>query len=262
MIILRSARAAVAAALLVAAPAPSLAQVSFGIGVTIGPPAIPVYVQPPCPQPNYIWMPGYWAWGPGGYYWVPGTWVAAPTVGYYWTPGYWGWYSGAYYWHRGYWGPTVGFYGGINYGFGYFGTGYVGGRWYGGAFRYNTAVTRVNTTIVHNTYVDNTVLRDDNHVHTSYNGGHGGIQAQPTRDQITSRQNGHAPTSVQKYHEDTSAQDRNKLYTVNHGQPRTPAVSHPYSATNRPQHFTPVTNADRQEAQRHVASPPAHRPPR
>jgi len=28
-----------------------------------------------------------------------------------------------------YWGPVVGFYGGINYGFGYFGRGYEGGRW-------------------------------------------------------------------------------------------------------------------------------------
>ena len=29
----------------------------------------------------------------------------------------------------GYWGPVVGFYGGIDYGFGYFGRGFEGGRW-------------------------------------------------------------------------------------------------------------------------------------
>ena len=36
--------------------------------------------------------------------------------------------GGAFFWHEGYWGPHVGFYGGINYGFGYWGHGYEGGR--------------------------------------------------------------------------------------------------------------------------------------
>jgi hypothetical protein len=45
----------------------------------------------------------------------------------------------------GYWGPHVGFYGGINYGFGYGGVGFFGGEWRGGAFAYNTAVMNVNT---------------------------------------------------------------------------------------------------------------------
>ena len=44
-----------------------------------------------------------------------------------------------YFWNAGYWGPTVGFYGGINYGFGYFGTGFYGGYWNGGRFFYNRA---------------------------------------------------------------------------------------------------------------------------
>jgi hypothetical protein len=258
-------RAALVAAIVAAVPATSSAQVFVGVGVTIAPPAIPVYVQPPCPQPNFMWMPGYWAWGPGGYYWVPGTWVAAPAYGTLWTPGYWGWSSGAYYWHRGYWGSTVGFYGGINYGFGYFGTGFVGGRWIGSAFHYNTAVMRVNTTVIHNVYVDKTVLRYDNQVRTSFNGGHGGVQARPSNDQISSRRNGQAPTTEQKYHEDTASQDRNHLATVNGGHPRTPAVAHPYSSANRPAHFTPVTNSDRQAAQQHVAQPQGqhnNKPPR
>src|SRR6266567_3906836 len=116
--------------LVTAAPAPSCAQVSVGISVTFAPPALPVYVQPFCPGPDYIWTPGYWAWDPDfGYYWVPGTWVLAPYPGLLWTPGYWGWYEGAYVWYEGYWGPVVGFYGGINYGFGYNGFGYYGGYW-------------------------------------------------------------------------------------------------------------------------------------
>ena len=39
--------------------------------------------------------------------------------------------------HEGYWGPHVGFYGGIDYGFGYTGAGYAGGYWNNGAFYYN-----------------------------------------------------------------------------------------------------------------------------
>ena len=57
--------------------------------------------------------------GGGGYYWVPGTWVQPPRVGVLWTPGYWGFVGGVYAFHAGYWGPHVGFYGGVNYGFGY-----------------------------------------------------------------------------------------------------------------------------------------------
>src|SRR5579864_628793 len=88
------------------------AQVSIGVSVRIGPPALPVYEQPPCPGDGFIWTPGYWAWGPDGYFWVPGTWVIAPRVGFLWTPGYWGWGGGVYIWHPGYWGPHIGFYGG------------------------------------------------------------------------------------------------------------------------------------------------------
>ena len=96
----------------------SSAQIGVGISVRIGPPALPVYAQPICPGPGYLWTPGYWAWSDDdGYYWVPGTWVVAP-VGMLWTPGYWGFAGGFYGWHAGYWGPHVGFYGGINYGFG------------------------------------------------------------------------------------------------------------------------------------------------
>jgi hypothetical protein len=258
---IRAALAALAFAAFIVTPVAAPAQVAVGIGVTIAPPAIPVYAQPACPAPNYLWEPGYWAWGPGGYYWVPGTWVAAPAVGMLWTPGWWGWGASAYYWHPGYWGRTVGFYGGINYGFGYYGSGYVGGRWYGSAFRYNTAITNVNRTVIHNTYVDRTVIRNNNN-HVSYNGGHGGIHAQPTSREITAAHNAHPPTTEQQYHEHMASQDRNHLATVNGGHPKTTAVTHPYSSANRPAHYTPVTNADRQAAQMHVAAPPHNAAPK
>lgn len=244
-------RAALIAALFATIPAIASSQTFVGFGVNIAPPPIPVYTQPYAPAPNYIWQPGYWAWGQGGYYWVPGTWVDAPAVGLLWTPGYWGWNNGAYYWNAGYWGPTVGFYGGINYGYGYNGNGYYGGRWYGNSFRYNTAITRVDTTVIHNTYVDKTVVYRNNDNHTSYNGSHGGIQADPTQGQISARQHGTAPTTEQQYHEQMAGQDRNHLWTVNQGHPNTGAVSHPYSDNNRPQNSAPITNADRQAAQQH-----------
>jgi WXXGXW repeat (2 copies) len=249
-----------------AAPVTSSAQVSLGIGigVNIAPPAIPIYTQPLCPGPNFIWQPGYWGWGPGGYYWVPGTWVLAPSPGLLWTPGYWGWVNNVYYWHHGYWGPTVGFYGGINYGFGYFGSGFVGGYWRGGNFFYNTAIMNVNRTVVRNTYIDKTVINKNYYTHTrtSYNGGAHGVQTHPTSGQLTGRTYGREMTPQQRYHEETAAQDHNHLATVNHGTPHTTAIQHPYSSNNRPPNFTPVTSADRQAAQQHVAVPMGgHKPP-
>lgn len=110
------------------APAPSAAQIAVGVSVGFAPPPLPVYAEPICPGPGYMWTPGYWAYDPvDGYYWVPGTWVPAPFVGALWTPGYWAWNGGGFFWNVGYWGPVVGFYGGINYGFGYAGLGYGGG---------------------------------------------------------------------------------------------------------------------------------------
>src|SRR5215468_6813314 len=120
--------------------APSVAAVSIGISVGFAPPPLPIYDQPVIPGPGYIWMPGYWAYGPNGYYWVPGTWVLPPGIGLLWTPPWWGWNGTIYVFHAGYWGPRVGYYGGINYGFGYFGSGFVGGRWDRGRFFYNREV--------------------------------------------------------------------------------------------------------------------------
>src|ERR1700676_1965842 len=138
------------ALLILVLPAALFAQ--FGVSITIAPPALPVYEQPMAPAEGYIWTPGYWANGEEGYFWVPGTWVMAPEPGLLWTPGYWGWGGDAYAWNEGYWGSTVGFYGGVNYGYGYGGVGYQGGYWNHGAFYYNRSVNRVDARSFHNTY--------------------------------------------------------------------------------------------------------------
>jgi hypothetical protein len=198
-----------------------VAQAQIFVSVRIGPPALPVYVQPPCPTPDYLWTPGYWAYGSMGYYWVPGVWVAPPRVGVLWTPGYWGFGGGIYSWHTGYWGPHVGFYGGLNYGFGYGGFGFFGGAWSGGSFRYNTAVTNVNTVYIHNTYVNRTVINNTTIVNnrTSFNGP-GGITSQPTpQERAFSNEQHFQPTSHQLTHQQNASQDRSQFASVNHGNP-------------------------------------------
>ena len=152
------------------APPPPQAAIEVGeeeITVNEAPPALPVYVQPPCPEPNLIWTPGYWHHGFLGYYWVPGAWVPAPYIGALWTPAYWGFAGGSFGFHAGYWGPHIGFYGGVNYGGGYMGIGFAGGNWNGGHFAYNTAIIRVNTNVVTNVYVNTTIVRQTTIINTT-----------------------------------------------------------------------------------------------
>lgn len=210
------------------------AQISVGISIRVAPPVIPVYVQPACPTDGYLWVPGYWSYGDDGYYWVPGYWAAPPTPGYLWTPGYWGYAGGFYGWHGGYWGEHIGFYGGVNYGFGYGGSGYCGGGWVGGHFRYNTAVTNVNTTVIHNTYIDRTVINNTMvNNRTSFNGP-GGVQARPTsQEQVAMNDHHVAATSEQVQHQNFAAHDRTALASVNHGRPATAAVARPLTSVPR-----------------------------
>ncbi len=204
----------------------SSAEIGFGIGISvrIGPPALPVYAQPICPGPGYLWTPGYWGWNDvGGYYWIPGTWVIAP-VGRLWTPGYWGFAGGLYGWHPGYWGLHVGFYGGINYGFGYGGVGFGGGEWRGGSFFYNRSVTNVNVRNVTNVY-NRTVIVNNNH--TSFNGP-GGIPTRPTpQEEAFGREQHMAALSSQVEHERAASQNRAMFASENHGRPAIAATARP-----------------------------------
>ncbi|HEY1736426.1 MAG TPA: YXWGXW repeat-containing protein, partial [Methylovirgula sp.] len=114
-------------------------QCAAPVAVTSEPPPMPDYDQPPEPGPDYMWTPGYWSYSDDedDYYWVPGTWVLPPQPGLLWTPGYWAWVGGSYLFHPGYWGDEVGYYGGVDYGYGYGPDGYDGGRWEGGHFMRN-----------------------------------------------------------------------------------------------------------------------------
>lgn len=198
------------------------------ISVNFGPPPLPVYAQPICPGPGYLWTPGYWAWGPNGYFWVPGTWVVAPQPGLLWTPGYWAFGGGVYLWHAGFWGPTVGFYGGINYGFGYTGVGFAGGYWRGGEFFYNRNVTNVNIVNVHNVY-NTTVINNNTTVNrVAFNGGPGGIVARPTAVEERAAAEHHIEaTSAQLQHENFAKTNRAEWASVNQGKPSIAATARP-----------------------------------
>jgi hypothetical protein len=221
------------------------AQVGVFLSVHIAPPALPVYEQPPLPAPGYLWTPGYWSYGDAGYFWVPGVWVQPPSAGLLWTPGYWGYAGGVYGWRSGYWGPHIGFYGGVNYGYGYGGVGFVGGEWRGGVFAYNGAVANFGSVHVTNVYVNRTIVTQNTIVnvnHTSFNGG-AGIQVRPTPMEMQAGNERHfEPTPNQMQHQNFAAQDRAQLASVNQGRPATMASSN--------------VNAYHQVAQQHAQSQP------
>ena len=159
-----------------------------------------------------------------GTYWVPGAWVFPPQVGFLWTPGYWGYTGSIYGFHEGYWGPSVGFYGGINYGYGYYGSDYYGGQWVGGTFHYNTAVSRVNTDVIHNTYVNREVVRNATGTRASFNGP-GGAQAKPNaREQAAAKAEHIAPTSAQQSRVTAAKNDPALRAKDNKGKPAATAM--------------------------------------
>src|SRR5579863_7986541 len=208
----------------------SQAQVSVGVSVSFGPPELPVYEQPICPTDGYIWTPGYWAWDGYDYYWVPGTWVLAPETGFFWTPAWWGWGGRGYLFHPGYWGPRVGFYGGINYGYGYFGHGYEGGRWDRGHFYYNRSVNRIDERQIRNVYNTPVQYRNENRV--SFNGGRGGIEARPSQqEEAAARERHMGPVAAQQQHINAARGDRSLRASENHGRP-------PVAATPRAGSFS------------------------
>lgn len=214
-------------AMLLSAGQSDSARAGLFISITVAPPALPVYVQPPIPTPGYMWTPGYWAWDDedGDYYWVPGAWVPAPQAGVLWTPGYWGWSNGVYAWNAGYWGPHVGFYGGVSYGFGYTGIGFAGGVWIGGAFSYNKYCTNVGggggiTNVYNKTVIVN------NTTNVSYNGGTGGIQRQPNKEELAASNEHHLPPSnEQTNHQQMARKNPDLKFAKNQGRPSIAATS-------------------------------------
>jgi hypothetical protein len=194
------------------------------------PPPLPAYDQPPFPGPGYIWTPGYWGWNGDAddYYWVPGTWIEPPDPGLLWTPGYWRFYNGRYLFSDGYWGPQVGFYGGVNYGYGYGGNGYAGGRWQGRQFYYNDQANNFGGRRIATTYSQSV---SQNAGGASFNGGPGGLRAKPGPAEIAAAQASHiAPTGGQRQQAHLASGETQLRASVNRGSP-------PIAATSRPAAF-------------------------
>lgn len=192
-------------AMLVMAPTAAHAEFSLGLDIRIGypPPPMPVYEQPPLPGPDYLWVPGHWAWSDwiDDYYWVDGYWEQPPEPDLLWTPAWWGWDNGAFRFHEGYWGREVGWYGGVDYGYGYHGHGWEGGRWEHGHLAYNRAAVNITNLNVTNVYYQKTTVINNYGPRVSYSGGAGGVQARPTPQEWRATQAPHiAPTPMQQQH--------------------------------------------------------------
>jgi hypothetical protein len=166
-----------------------------------------------------------------------------PRVGLLWTPGYWIWDDPTFVFVDGYWGPVVGFYGGINYGFGYPGRGYYGGRWVSDRFFYNRSVTNIDVTVVRNIYVEN-VRSDRGPNRVSYNGGTGGITARPTdREQAAAQDRQVRATAVQEQHVQRARSMPDLRADKNQGKP-------PVLATARPEALQGETGRPGSESSR------------
>ena len=243
-------------AMTVAAPSPASAQVALGVSVQVAPPALIEYDQPPIPEAGYLWTPGYWAYSDAGYYWVPGTWVEPPSVGLLWTPPYWGFVDGAYLFNAGYWGPTVGFYGGINYGFGYGGFGFEGGFWRDGAFNYNRAVNNFGGVRITNVY--NRAVVNVHPGGAAFNG-RGGVDRRPMAAELAAARERHIdPTPAQVQHREGAAHNEALRASVNHGHPAITATSRPGDFSHAGEAAHPAAGHEmgaRPEAHREAAHP-------
>jgi hypothetical protein len=233
------------------------------------PPPLPDNEQPACSDEGDLWTPGYWASNDAGYYWVPGAWVQPPRVDLLWTPGYWMYVDDSYVFHRGYWAEEIGYYGGINYGFGYFGVGFAGGRWVNHAFAYNRAVSNVDARLIRNTYTES-ISNNAAVSRVSYNGGPGG-----TNSVMTARERAlaarapalmpHLPGNV--YHSERSADDRNiapaqKAAVLNARAVAGPRVtaSPTLARQHEPTRAAPTSMASPQAGAPHPAKPGPARP--
>ena len=215
------------------------------------PPPMPDYEQPPAPGDGYLWTPGYWAWGRYGYYWVPGAWVQAPYEGALWTPGYWGYRNNSYGFYPGYWGQYVGYYGGIDYGFGYVGYGYQGGYWGGGHFNYNRSFNNMNGSraqYIYNHPVSNS-QRGESRV--SYNGGSGGVHVRARPAELAALHEQHTSRmAAQIQNERAASTNRAQFASVNHGRPASLAVARPLAADRNVSVPAALRSTNRAVAQR------------
>jgi hypothetical protein len=92
---------------------------------------------------------------------------------------------------------------------------------------YNRTVNNFGSVSVTNVY-NKTVINNTSATNVSFNGGTGGITAQPTAEQEAAAREQHTPpTALQVQHEHVSSTNRALLASVNHGQPTIAATPRP-----------------------------------
>lgn len=113
----------------------------------------------------------------------------------------------------------------MNYGFGYAGVGFAGGYWSGGSFYYNRSVANIgNTAIIGNVYNKTVVVNNTTNV--SYNGGNGGLKAQPTAQELQAAHEHHiSATNDQLAHQKLASENKSLRASVCKGKPPIAAVT-------------------------------------
>jgi hypothetical protein len=97
-------------------------------------------------------------------------------------------------------------------------------------FFYNRSVNNVNVTNIHNVY-NTTVINNRTVNRISYNGGNGGIDARPTREEEAAQRERHIPpVGAQTQHLEAARANPELRASANHGRP-------PVAATPRPAAF-------------------------
>jgi len=74
-------RLSLVSALMLTAAAAAHGQVSIGIVIGAPPPPRVVYVEPPTPGPEFVWVEGYWYPVGNHYKWHEGYWTRPPYEG-------------------------------------------------------------------------------------------------------------------------------------------------------------------------------------
>jgi hypothetical protein len=117
----------------------------------------------------------------------------------------------------GYWGQRVGFYGGIDYGFGYSGAGYQGGRWDNGRFFYNTTMNNIGAAHIANVY-NQPVVANATTNRASFNGGAGGVVAKPTNEELLAEKEQHVRATKPQTDQARAAGMRSEQFVSTAGQ--------------------------------------------
>lgn len=77
------------------------AEATDTVYITQPPPPVVAESRPPAPNPEAVWIGGYWHWQANKYVWTAGHWETKPQGA--WVPGHWAKRPRGYVWVDGHW---------------------------------------------------------------------------------------------------------------------------------------------------------------